>query len=106
MPSSVSAPKTTNGMRISSNALWSTMPMPRSSAVTTEQIVRMMKRGENGSISVSMGPSDVFVGLLLSQTTKHSIGGDGHGYDKSRLYEIPESYRITCDRINPSSYRD
>jgi hypothetical protein len=31
--------------------------MPRSSAVTTEQIVRMMKRGENGSINVSMGPS-------------------------------------------------
>jgi hypothetical protein len=27
----------------------------------------MMKRGENGSISVSMDPSDVFVGLFLLQ---------------------------------------
>jgi hypothetical protein len=30
--------------------------MPSSNAVTTPQIVRTMKRGENGSISVSMGP--------------------------------------------------
>ena len=30
--------------------------MPSSNAVTTAQIVRMMKRGENGSSNVSMGP--------------------------------------------------
>src|ERR1700739_846043 len=31
--------------------------MPRSNTVTTPQIVRTMKRGENGSSNVSMGPS-------------------------------------------------
>src|ERR1700754_3090953 len=35
-------------------SLWSCIPMPISSTVTTQQIVRMMKRGENGVISVSM----------------------------------------------------
>jgi len=39
-----------------STTLWSAIPMPISSTVTTQQIVRMMKRGENGVISVSMDP--------------------------------------------------
>src|SRR4051794_22034491 len=33
--------------------LWSTMPIPVSSTVTTQQIVSTMKRGENGVSSVS-----------------------------------------------------
>ena len=40
-----------------SKILRSAMPMPISSAVTTAQIVRTMKRGENGSSRVSMIPS-------------------------------------------------
>jgi hypothetical protein len=38
--------------------------MPISSTVTTQQIVRMMKRGENGIISVSMGPPGNFVAVF------------------------------------------
>jgi len=56
MPSTVSAPKMTIGTRTRSKALWSAIPMPSSEAVTTAQIVSTMKRGENGSISVSMEP--------------------------------------------------
>src|SRR5689334_6810879 len=33
--------------------LWSTMPMPVKSTVTTQQMVSTMKRGENGVSSVS-----------------------------------------------------
>src|ERR1700716_691217 len=48
-----------------STTLWSCIPMPISSTVTTQQIVRMMKRGENGVISVSMGPLGQCVAVLF-----------------------------------------
>ena len=56
MPSSVSAPKITIGISRISHifGLWSKIPMPISKAVTTAQIVSTMKRGENGSSSVSI----------------------------------------------------
>src|SRR6266478_7888228 len=79
--------------------------MPRSDAVTTAQIVRTMKRGENGSISVSMGPSGEFsrpfLAASLAQLPEqpvHDIGGRGHRYDNRR----PRGYRIARRRINPS----
>src|SRR6266581_5396634 len=56
MPSKVRPPKMIMGTRTRSNTLRSTIPMPNNSAVTTAQIVRTMKRGENGSSSVSMAP--------------------------------------------------
>ena len=56
MPSRVSPAKISSGTRMMSNTLWSTIPIPSSNAVTTAQIVSTMKRGENGSISVSMVP--------------------------------------------------
>ena len=56
MPSTVSAPKIRIGISTTSQifGLWSKIPIPSSSAVTTPQIVSTMKRGENGSSSVSM----------------------------------------------------
>ena len=41
--------------------------MPNSNAVTTAQIVSTMKRGENGSISVSMGspPGQFSAGIMV-----------------------------------------
>src|SRR6478735_6081140 len=59
MPRNVRAPKITIGIsRISQIfGLWSKIPIPISNAVTTAQIVRTMKRGENGSSSVSIEPS-------------------------------------------------
>ena len=44
------------GISTRSNTLRSKTPMTSSSAVTTAQIVSTMKRGENGSSSVSMAP--------------------------------------------------
>jgi hypothetical protein len=59
MPRNVRAPKITIGIsRISQIfGLWSKIPIPISNAVTTAQIVSTMKRGENGSSSVSIEPS-------------------------------------------------
>src|SRR2546430_17730313 len=59
MPRNVRAPKITIGIsRISQIfGLWSKIPIPSSNAVTTAQIVSTMKRGENGSSSVSIKPS-------------------------------------------------
>jgi hypothetical protein len=45
--------------------------MPISSIVTTQQIVRMMKRGENGIISVSMGSLRQSVAALLFRSLHH-----------------------------------
>jgi hypothetical protein len=58
MPSSVSAPKITIGITTISHIfwLWSKIPTAISKAVTTAQIVSTMKRGENGSSSVSIEP--------------------------------------------------
>src|ERR1700733_2424821 len=46
--------------------------MPSSNTVTTAQIVRTMKRGENGSINVSMGPlaADSAVLFLVGRKPK------------------------------------
>src|SRR4029453_13740294 len=59
MPSSASAPKITIGISriFQIFGLWSKIPIPISNAVTTAQIVSTMKRGENGSSSVSIEPS-------------------------------------------------
>ena len=54
MPSSVRPPKITSGISDQIEHLVIGEPIPSSSAVTTAQIVSTMKRGENGSISVSM----------------------------------------------------
>src|SRR5579871_3688099 len=64
--------------------------MPSSSAVTTEHIVRMMKRGENGSISVSMDSLGCFAGLFFVASSglldsRYTIPtSTGHGYDNWR----------------------
>src|ERR1700744_52264 len=91
MPSSVSAPKMTIGITTSLNTLGSTIPMPSSNAVTTLQIVRTIKRGENGSINVSMGPLEADCAALFAwpdasliqnaAQALHDIRHAGHGYD-------------------------
>src|ERR1700760_4641528 len=66
-----------------------------SSAVTTAQIVSTMKRGENGSISVSMGPpSDELAGHCRIRATEadypaHAIALRGRGYDTAEGQSIP-----------------
>src|SRR5580704_7140377 len=89
--------------------------MPSSSPVTTAQIVRTMKRGENGSSSVSMVP----LGQILPyyscrlqpdptiRTMLYTISGDtGRGYDKvSRTADRRRGYRIIRRTINPSRGR-
>src|SRR3954463_1071542 len=55
-------------MMTMSTTLWSAMPMPISSTVTTQQIVRTMNRGENGIISVSMEPLGQLAAVLFLST--------------------------------------
>src|SRR5437588_11715790 len=92
MPSNVRAPKMIIGIRTISNTLWSTIPIASSNAVTTAQIVRTMKRGENGSSSVSMEPLRRILSLLFllaavysnyQNNALHDISRAGHGYDKA-----------------------
>src|SRR5437870_12190873 len=97
MPSNVRAPKMMIGITTISNTLWSTIPIPSSNAVTTAQIVRTMKRGENGSRIVSMEPlRRILLLLFLSvavysnhqNNALHDISWRGHGYDKASATKL------------------
>src|SRR6478672_478847 len=84
MPRIVRPPKIKIGIRTRSNTLRSKIPRPTSNAVTTAQIVRTMKRGENGSINVSMGPFQaVRPSLLVALTRQPNPTGKTTLYTKS-----------------------
>src|ERR1700730_2447553 len=100
MPRTVRPPKITIGIRTRSNTLRSRIPIPSSNAVTTAQIVRTMKRGENGSSNVSMGPLKascaviILVARSLFQSCNndvHDIWRTGHGYDNASRLRLPNS---------------
>src|SRR5258707_8606152 len=75
--------------------------MPSSNAVTTLQIVRTIKRGENGSINVSMGPLEANCAALFAWPDAsliqnagqalHDIRHAGHGYDAGSRCEATKS---------------
>src|SRR6202000_2825656 len=80
--------------------------MPSSNAVTTLQIVRTIKRGENGSINVSMGPLEADCAALFAwpdasliqnaAQALHDIRHAGHGYDT----------RSRCEATKPCARLD
>src|SRR6201996_265275 len=90
MPSAVRPPKMTSGTRMNQETLWSKIPTNSSRAVTTAQIVSTMKRGENGSSSVSMTsprrrpPTFASIGRRHDRPALRTcfIRGRGHRYDR------------------------
>src|SRR6185437_3334767 len=78
--------------------------MPSSKTVTTPQMVRMIKRGENGSSSVSMGLLELILRYYsfepqfnpACKSPVHDIGSGGHGHDS----RSGQGYRINRDAIN------
>src|SRR5712671_5415310 len=97
MPSSVRAPKITIGTNTRSNTLRSTIPIPSSNAVTTAQIVRTTKRGENGSNNVSMESLRQHLAVLFLSGAAYSNNQNNPVHDirrKARGYDSPIAARL------------